>query len=128
MVNNAPNATRKSEIYTRRMYFDNLSKVKRDMLLRIRAMQVEKAKGLCNFGILVSTKPGQLNPGTAEKAKARLESKGKMAWILAMDEIAPAKLLGMKLDCLVNCACPRLSEDFRQFRKPILNPEDVEKL
>jgi 2-(3-amino-3-carboxypropyl)histidine synthase len=100
----------------------------RDMLLRIRAAHVEKAKDLKNFGILVSTKPGQQNIGTAEKARQRLEKKGKNAWILAMNEITPSKLLGMKLECLVNCTCPRLTEDFRQFRMPILNPEDVAKL
>jgi len=100
----------------------------RDMLLRIGMMQVEKAKEAKNFGVLVSAKPGQENLGTAEKAKKRLEAKGKNAFILVMDGIAPEKLMGMKLEALVNCTCPRLSEDFRQYKMPILNPEDVDKM
>ncbi len=100
----------------------------RGILLRIRAAQIEKAKESQNFGILVSTKPGQEGLGTAEKVKRKLEKLGKSAWILVMDEITPGKLMGMKLDILVNCACPRLTDDFRQFKKPILNPEDVGKL
>jgi len=95
---------------------------------RIRFASIEKAKGCKNFGILVSTKTGQANFKAAEAAKAKLESKGKSAWLLAMDAIAPEKLLGLKLDCLVNCACPRLAEDAAQFRKPVIRPEDVERL
>jgi len=100
----------------------------RDMLLRIRFAQVEKAKNLKNFGILVTTKPGQEMPGTAEKARQKLRKKGKNAWLLVMNEILPSKILGLKLECLVNCACPRLTEDFRQFKMPILNPEEVDRL
>ena len=42
--------------------------------------------------------------------------------------IIPEKLLGLNLDILVNCACPRMNEDFKLFKKPILNPEDIESL
>jgi len=94
----------------------------------IRMAGIEKAKGCRNFGILVSTKPGQGSIAIAEGVRKRLESKGRSAWVLAMDTITPEKLLGLKLDCLVNCSCPRLVEDSGQFRKPILLPEDVDKI
>jgi len=100
----------------------------RDILLRIRLTQTERAKDFRNFGVLVSTKPGQANLGTAERVKKKLESKKKRAWILVMDEITPSKIMGMKLECLINCACPRITEDFRQFEMPILNPEDVDRI
>lgn len=100
----------------------------RDMLLRIRFAHTEKAKDLNRFGILVSAKPGQEHVATAEKVRNKLKAKGKQAWILAMNEIMPSKMMGMRLECLVNCACPRLTEDFRQFRMPMLNPEDVDEL
>jgi len=100
----------------------------RDMFLRIRFAQIEKAKELKNFGILVTTKPGQGKPGTAEKVRQKLRKKGKNAWLLVMNEIRPRKILGLKLECLVNCACPRLTEDFRQFKMPILNPEEIDRL
>ena len=93
-----------------------------------RTAWIERAKECESFGVLVSTKPGQLMPGLAEQVKQKLRSKGKTALILAMDEITPSKLLGLNLDCLINCACPRLSDDYELFKKPILNPEDIEKL
>ena len=103
-------------------------KDEKEMLVRIRFAQIEKAKDMKNFGILVSTKQGQMHIKTAEKVKKELESKGKSAWILSMNNITPEKIMGMKLDVLVNCACPRLTGDFRHFRKPILDPDDINKL
>jgi len=97
-------------------------------LQKIRAAHVAKAHDSDNFGILLSTKPGQLKRKTAERVKKQLESKGKKAWILVMDEISPSKILGLKLDCLVNCACPRLREDSSLFKKPIIEPDDVKRL
>jgi 2-(3-amino-3-carboxypropyl)histidine synthase len=100
----------------------------RRKVLMKKAASVEKARECRSFGVLVSTKPGQANLAAAEDARRRLEAKGRNAWILAMDAITPEKLLGLKLDCLVNCACTRLSEDAGQFRKPIISPGDVDKI
>jgi 2-(3-amino-3-carboxypropyl)histidine synthase len=94
----------------------------------IRLLQVEKAKSCRNFGILVSTKPGQMKIKTAERVKKKLSDMGRDAWILVADELTPEKLLGLQIDCLVNTACPRLREDSRLFKKPILDPGDLEKL
>ncbi len=100
----------------------------RDRLERIKFANIEKAKNCNAFGLIISTKPGQARLDAALQAKKRLEAKGKRAWILAMDAVTPEKLAGLKLDCLVNCACPRLADDAAQFRKPVIAPEDVEKL
>jgi len=97
-------------------------------LMRIRAAQIEKAKEAKKFGIMVSTKQGQGSLAVAEKAKQELEKKGKSAWILTAGEFTPEKILGLKLDCLVDCACPRMAEDTSLFKKPILRPEDVGEL
>jgi 2-(3-amino-3-carboxypropyl)histidine synthase len=106
---------------------ENLEKEK-FRLIKIRAAQLEKAREAKNFGILVSTKPGQVSLALAEKSKKDLESKGKNAWILVAGEFAPEKILGLKLECLVDCACPRLAEDISLFKKPIIRPEDIGKL
>jgi 2-(3-amino-3-carboxypropyl)histidine synthase len=106
---------------------ENLEKEK-FRLMKIRAAQLEKAKEARNFGILVSTKQGQGSLSLAEKAKKDLEAKGKSAWILIAREFSPEKMLGLKLDCLVDCACPRMAEDSSLFKKPIIRPEDVGKL
>ncbi|MCX6814339.1 MAG: diphthamide biosynthesis enzyme Dph2 [Candidatus Aenigmarchaeota archaeon] len=106
---------------------ENLEKEK-FRLMKIRAAQLEKAKEAKNFGILVSTKPGQGSLALAEKAKKELESKGKNAWILVAGEFTPEKILGLKLECLVDCACPRLAEDISLFKKPIIRPEYIDSL
>jgi len=106
---------------------ENLEKEK-FRLMKIRAAQLEKARDSRNFGILVSTKPGQGSLALAESAKKELEKKGRNAWILVAGEFTPEKILGLKLDCLVDCACPRMAEDTSLFRKPIIRPEDVGKL
>jgi 2-(3-amino-3-carboxypropyl)histidine synthase len=97
-------------------------------LLKIRTAQIEKARDSSSFGILVSTKPGQGSLAVAESVKKQLEKKGKSAWILVAGEFTPEKILGLKLECLVDCACPRMAEDTSLFRKPIIRPEDTEKL
>lgn len=99
-----------------------------DRFQRIRFARIERAKEMERFGVLVSTKPGQLNLKAAKETKKILESKGKKAWILVFDEITPEKLLGLNLECLVNCACPRITDDFEMFKKPVLSPEDVKLL
>ncbi|HLD41443.1 MAG TPA: diphthamide biosynthesis enzyme Dph2, partial [archaeon] len=100
----------------------------RDRFYRIKFAQIEKAKDGKNFGIVLSTKPGQMYIKQAEILKKKLEGMGKKAWILVMDFITKEKLMGLKLDALVNCACPRLDEDSHLFGMPVLNPEDIGKL
>jgi 2-(3-amino-3-carboxypropyl)histidine synthase len=97
-------------------------------LERIKAYHIAQAREADNFGIMVSLKEGQLFLKRAEEIKSVLEGKGKNAWLLVMDEILPSKIEGMKLDVLVNCACPRIDEDFGLFKKPVINPEDIHSL
>lgn len=79
--------------------------------------QLDEAK---KVGILVSWKKGQLKLPFGLKKK--LEKKGKEVYILAMDEITPEKLEGLKLDFLVNCSCPRVGlDDLTRYNIPMLN-------
>ncbi len=100
----------------------------RSRLETLRIMRVQKAREMENFGIIVSTKPGQMRRETAERAAEKLKEKGKKAYVLVADQITPEKLMGLKIDALVNTACPRIGEDREMFRKPVLDPEDVEKI
>jgi 2-(3-amino-3-carboxypropyl)histidine synthase len=93
---------------------------------KIRFARIAKAAEARNFGILVSTKPGQSHPRVARQAKEKLESMGRKAWMFVADQVTPEKLLGLKVEALVNTACPRLIEDSSQFRKPIILPEDID--
>lgn len=96
-----------------------------ERLERQRHARIAIAKGCKRFGILVSTKPGQMNIELAISVMGRIEKSGKEAFIVAANEFSPDKLLGMDFDCYVNCACPRMTDDSEKFNKPIVNPEDL---
>lgn len=100
----------------------------KERMKTLRIMKTQKAKDLKNFGVVVSTKPGQVDIKKAERVKKKLKSLGKNAYILVADQLTPEKLIGLKIDVLVNTACPRLGEDFEQFGKVILEPKDIEML
>ncbi|UCG95604.1 MAG: diphthamide biosynthesis enzyme Dph2 [archaeon] len=103
-----------------------LGKVDPDLFLRQREAAKALAGDCSSFGILVSTKPGQIQTEKILNVKKKLESEGKKAFIFAMDCITPEKLLGLNLDCYINCACPRIAiENRTSFQKPILNPDEI---
>ena len=79
-----------------------------------------------NVGILVSWKPGQFM--SPFKLKEIMESKGKNVYLLVMDEITPEKLEGLKLDLLINTACPRIgTDDISRYKIPIVNIAQIMK-
>lgn len=97
-----------------------------DKFLKQRYGLVSKALNSKSFGILVSSKKGQLRYNLAKDIKKRLEGLGKKAYILVSDYIKEEYVLGIKIDCYVNTACPRLSyDDFKNFKKPIITPTEV---
>lgn len=100
-----------------------------DRFRRQKIAAIERGRKGKKFGILVSTKTGQCNPQTANEIKAELEGKGKKAWTFSMDEISPEKLEGIDVDVWISTACPRIAVEQRtDFKKPILNPDEAEKL
>lgn len=113
--------------------FDPFSKSFTDLSPEIMKLEKKKkgalAKALeCNtFGILISTKPGQFCPQVAEWAKKELEKKGKKAYLLVSNELNPSALGNFrKIECYINTACPRISEDMEMFGKPVLNAVDLQ--
>jgi len=75
-------------------------------------------------GLLVSWKRGQLR--RFEDIRRNIEKLGKKVYILAFDELNESLLEGIKLDCLVNLACPRISvEDAERYKIPIINFLDL---
>ena len=92
-----------------------------------RAAKIDKAKSAKKFGILLTTKPGQMRLKLAEKLKQEIESAGKEAEIIEFDNINPQILPNFKLDAYVNTACPRIPlDDVEAFDKPILSPPELE--
>lgn len=99
----------------------------KEKFLRKRFAQIEIAKKACIFGILVSTKAAQSKMKKALELKKLIESKGKKAVIFASDLINADYLLGIKVEALVNTACPRICvDDFANFKVPLLNPKELE--
>jgi 2-(3-amino-3-carboxypropyl)histidine synthase len=99
----------------------------RDQIIRQRYAMVDKARRANNFGIIVSTKPGQSNPQMALSILKQVEEAGKKAVILYADEIVPQKLLDFTdIDVFVDTACPRLAlDDPERFPKPIITRDEI---
>jgi len=96
-------------------------KKKTQKLLAWNKSQFEDAK---RVALLVSWKRGQAK--SPFEIKRRLEAKGKEVVILAMDEITPEKLVGLKIDAALNMACPRIGiDDLGRYKVPVLNLEQA---
>lgn len=99
----------------------------RDGFLRQRMGAVARAKNAKSFGILISSKLGQMRLGTARKMKALIEKHGRKAFLLAGDLLLEELLLGIQVDAFVSTACPRIAiDDGRHWKKPLLNPTELE--
>jgi 2-(3-amino-3-carboxypropyl)histidine synthase len=86
------------------------------------------SKAKC-FGILVSTKCGQINMTGARMAKKLLEKKGRKACLLVANELNPISLQNfMSFDAYINTACPRINDDTDAYGKPIVNVADLKRL
>lgn len=81
------------------------------------------------FGILISTKCGQINMTGARMAKKLLEKKGKKAMLLVANELNPISLANfLSFDAYINTACPRINDDTEAYGKPIVNVQDLKRL
>jgi len=81
-----------------------------------------------NVGIIVTSKTGQNNYKVAESIYDGLKKQGKKPYLLIADFISYDKIIGLKLDCLINTACPRITDDKENYKIPIINYKDVLKL
>lgn len=104
-------------------------KATKQVMLKQRFATIALAKDAKKFGILLSTKPGQMNTELADRLKKKISAVGKKAYLLAMDEIMPEKLVGFGLDAYICTACPRIAiENRTAFDRPILNPDEAEEI
>ncbi|MBU0590993.1 diphthamide biosynthesis enzyme Dph2 [Candidatus Micrarchaeota archaeon] len=108
--------------------FNPYSKIVKNLSADIETLKKRKkgaiAKALTckKFGIMLSTKIGQTNIKAAEWAKKELEKRGFECITLVANEMDPMAINNlMDIECLVNTACPRISDDQEKFGKPILN-------
>ena len=102
-----------------------LEKVEVKKYLKIKSWNKSFLKEAKKIGFLISWKKGQ-RFGDWERLKRKLEKEGKKVYLLVMDEIDESKLEGLRLDLLVNFACPRIAiDDAFKFKIPILNWDEI---
>jgi len=97
------------DLEKKEIYNLELEKIK---WLKKKAWHEAKLKDAKKVGIIISWKKGQNKIREAMKLKKELEKNGKEVYILAFDRIEKEKIEGLKFDCLINFACPRLDEEF----------------
>ncbi|HDS44782.1 MAG TPA: diphthamide biosynthesis enzyme Dph2 [Methanomicrobia archaeon] len=97
-----------------------------DELRKKRYMVIARALDAQSFGILVGTKSGQCQLEAALTVRRKAIDRGRNAYVIALDEICEANLLGYTVDTFVNTACPRLVEDLAAFKKPVLTVAEFE--
>lgn len=99
----------------------------KERVLRQRYAAIALAQEANEFGILISTKPGQRRSALALRLRDLVEKKGKKAWILALDNITPDQLMAFRVGAFVSTACPRIAiDDALRYKKPILTPVELE--
>lgn len=105
---------------------NKIEEAEKERFLKQKIATIELARDAKVFGILISTKPGQMNLKAAEQIKKRIEKAEKTGYVLVLDEVKPEKLEGLQLEAYINTACPRIAiEDRTLFKKPILNLDEA---
>ena len=99
----------------------------RAVYIKKRFALIEQAGQAQSFGILISTKSGQINTQLAEQLKDKIIQHKKEATIISMGEINPNELINFpQIDIFITTACPRLSiEDEPRFLKPIITIKEL---
>jgi 2-(3-amino-3-carboxypropyl)histidine synthase len=99
----------------------------KNRFLRQRFGAITKAKEARSFGILVSTKPGQMRMKPALKLRRLAEEHNMVAHILILNDINPDQLMGLDFEAYVSCACPRIAiDDLSRYKVPVLTPFEFE--
>jgi len=98
-----------------------------ERLIRKRWAQIAKAMDANRFGVITSTKKGQLRLAEAKRIVRLLREHGKYARLIVMNHINYPALEGFDFDAYVVVACPRVPiDDYENWRKPVLTPTEVE--
>ena len=99
-----------------------------DQILRIRFARITKAKEAKKWGILISSKEGQLRLDLAKEIKKSIEDEGMEAFLIMLDNINPDALLPyLDLEGFVVTACPRIAiDDSQMYKKPLITPQELE--
>jgi 2-(3-amino-3-carboxypropyl)histidine synthase len=96
-------------------------------LLKQRGGAIARAKECREFGILISTKPGQCRIDLALKIQSKLKENNRSGTLIVFDFISPENVDYLPFDAYINTACPRLTvDDYLRYKKPIITPIELE--
>jgi 2-(3-amino-3-carboxypropyl)histidine synthase len=97
-------------------------------ILKQRWAAIGRAKEAKSFGIVVSTKAGQMRFNLAKKVLDQLQAHGKQGFVIQNKQISPETLLYFRhLDAFVGVACPRVPiDDQMRYKQPFLTPQELE--
>ncbi len=103
-----------------------IEEVRAENFIKERYALASKAIYCKSFGVLVSSKVGQMNMKKAKEALEILRKNGKEAYIIFCSEITPERLENFDFECYVNTACPRIAyDDWKKFKKPIITLNEL---
>jgi 2-(3-amino-3-carboxypropyl)histidine synthase len=103
---------------------NDVQKIDVNKYLKIKAWNKKIFEDSKSVGLLLSWKKGQIKD--FELVKKKIESLGKRVYVFAFDELNENLLEGLKIDCLINLSCPRISvDDLERYRIPIIDYSDL---
>ncbi|MCS7094097.1 MAG: diphthamide biosynthesis enzyme Dph2 [Candidatus Aenigmarchaeota archaeon] len=95
-----------------------------EKIKKIKEWNKNVLKNAKEVGILLSWKKGQVRE--FKQIYDSLRKMGKKVYVLAFDDLEENFLEGIKVDVLINLACPRIGvDDLNKFKIPILNLEEI---
>jgi 2-(3-amino-3-carboxypropyl)histidine synthase len=99
-----------------------------DRILRKRFAKITLSAGAKSFGIIVSSKEGQMRLEMAKSLKKLIQDQDREAYLILLDNIRPDLLMAFRdLDVFVVTACPRIAIDDDQiYEKPLITPYELE--
>jgi 2-(3-amino-3-carboxypropyl)histidine synthase len=99
-----------------------------DRILRKRFAKIALSMEAKRFGILVSSKDGQMRLEMARSLKKLIQNQDREAYLILLDNIKPDLLMAFRdLDAFVVTACPRIAIDDDQiYEKPLITPYELE--
>lgn len=99
-----------------------------DRILRKRFAKIALSMEAKSFGILVSSKEGQMRLEMARSLKNLIQDQGREAYLILLDNIKPDLLMAFRdLEAFVVTACPRIAIDDDQiYEKPLITPYELE--
>lgn len=100
----------------------------RNRFLKQRYGAIASARDAQTFGVLASSKQGQLRWNMTKALKQRIERKGRKAHLILLRQFSPDYLINFRhLDAFVSTACPRVAiDDYARYPKPLLTPIELE--